>query len=129
MNTAWSFYSSVSILWKQKFYQVQSWQGDNVLFFFYLAFTFCLFCMVIWFFSPATTANDLRLWRIFYPRFYPLQLFSYLNSWQRASISLFNVECHTRNYWYHFYNVFGMTMSLTGDWTRDLPHSMPALYH
>ena len=25
-------------------------------------------------------------------------------------------------YWYHFYNVFGMTPSLTGDWTRDLPH-------
>ena len=33
------------------------------------------------------------------------------------------------NYWYHFYNVFGMTRSLTGDWTRDLPHLMPALYH
>ena len=32
-------------------------------------------------------------------------------------------------YWYHFYNVFGMTRSLTGDWTRDLPHSKPALYH
>ena len=31
------------------------------------------------------------------------------------------------NYWYHFYNVFGMTQSLTGDWTRDLPHSKPAL--
>ena len=33
------------------------------------------------------------------------------------------------NYWYHYYNVFGMTQSLTGDWTRDLPHSKPALYH
>ena len=33
------------------------------------------------------------------------------------------------NYWYHFYNVFGMTRSLTGDRTRDLPHSKPALYH
>ena len=31
------------------------------------------------------------------------------------------------NHWYHFYNVFGMTRSLTGDWTRDLPHSKPAL--
>ena len=29
------------------------------------------------------------------------------------------------NYWYHFYNVFGMTRPLTGDWTRDLPHSKP----
>ena len=35
------------------------------------------------FFIPAPTANDLRLWRIFNPRFYP---FSYLNSWERASI-------------------------------------------
>ena len=33
------------------------------------------------------------------------------------------------NYWYHFYNVFGMTRSLAGDWTRDIPHSKPALYH
>ena len=33
------------------------------------------------------------------------------------------------NYWYHFDNVFGMTRSLPGDWTRDLPHSKPALYH
>ena len=51
-----------------------------------------------------------------------ITIFSYLNSWERASISLFNVECY-------FYNVFGMTRSLTGDWTQDLPHSMPALYH
>ena len=33
------------------------------------------------------------------------------------------------NFWYHFYSVFGMTRSLTGDWTRDLSHSKPALYH
>ena len=33
------------------------------------------------------------------------------------------------NHWYHFYNVFGMTRSLTGDCTRDCPHSKPALYH
>ena len=31
------------------------------------------------------------------------------------------------HYWYHFYNVFGMTRSLTGDWLN--PHSKPALYH
>ena len=42
---------------------------------------------------PATTANDLPLRRIFYPRFYSLHLFSYLNSWERASIFLFNVQC------------------------------------
>ena len=33
------------------------------------------------------------------------------------------------HYWYHFGIVFGMTRSLIGDWTRDLPHSKPALYH
>ena len=47
------------------------------------------------FFIPATTANDLRLRRIFYPRFYPLHLFSYLNSWERASIVHF--ECSELN--------------------------------
>ena len=47
------------------------------------------------FFIPATTANDLRLRRIFYPRFYPLHLFSYINSWERASI--FPFECSVLN--------------------------------
>ena len=51
----------------------------------------CRFCVVIWFFIPATTANDLRPRRIFYPRCYPLHLFSYLTSWERASI--FPFEC------------------------------------
>ena len=61
----------------------------------FLAFDFCRFCVVIRFFIPATTANDLRLLRIFYPRFYPLHLFSYLNSWERASI--FPFECWVLN--------------------------------
>ena len=52
-----------------------------------------------------------------------ITLFSYLNYWERASISLFNAK--QGNYWYHFFNVFGMTRSLSGDWTRDLPHSKP----
>ena len=48
-------------------------------------------------FISATTANDLRLRRIFYPRFYPLHLFSYLNSWEGASIfPLLNVQCLRR---------------------------------
>ena len=69
----------------------------------FLAFDFCRFCMVIRFFIPATTANDLRLRRIIYPRFYQLHFFSYLNSWERASIFLF--ECSVLNKgtaWYHF---------------------------
>ena len=61
----------------------------------YLAFDLCRFRVVIRFFHPATTANDLRLRRIFYPRFYPLHLFSYLNSWEKASI--FPFECSVLN--------------------------------
>ena len=39
---------------------------------FFLAFDFCRFCVVIRVFSIlATTANDLRLRRIFFPRCYP----------------------------------------------------------
>jgi len=55
--------------------------------FFFLAFDFWSFV----FFIPATTANDPRLRRIFYSRFYPLHLFSYLNTWERARI--FPFEC------------------------------------
>jgi len=59
-----------------------------IFYFLFLALDFCRFCMVIRVFHPATMANDLRLQRI-----YPLHLFSYLNFWERASISLFNVQC------------------------------------
>ena len=31
------------------------------------------------------------------------------------------------HYWYHFHNVFGMTRSFTGDWTRDLSHLRPLI--
>ena len=47
------------------------------------------------FFIPAKTVNDLRLRRMFYPRLYPLNLFSYLNSWERASI--FPFKCSVLN--------------------------------
>ena len=90
---------------------------------FMLFFSVRLFVHSAWsfvFFNPATTANDLRLRRIFYPRFYPLHLFSYSNSWEREPIfPFFNVE-------WTIGTIF-MTRSLTGYWTRDLPHSKPAL--
>ena len=35
------------------------------------------------FFIPATTANELRLQRIFYPRFYPLHLFLILDDFKK----------------------------------------------
>ena len=54
--------------------------------------TFCRFYVVIRFFIPATTANDLRF---SIPDFIHYIFFVYLNSWERAGISLFNVECQT----------------------------------
>ena len=72
---------------------------NMVIFIFWLIFfkrlTFVGSAWSFGFFIPATTANDLRLRRIFYPRFYPLHLFSYLNSWKRASI--FPFECSLLN--------------------------------
>jgi len=44
-----------------------------------------------------------------------ITFWSCLNFWERASISLF-MCAKQENYWYHFYNLFGMTRSLTGDW-------------
>ena len=58
-----------------------------------------------------------------------ITLFSYLNSWERAIIPFSMLSAKQGNHWYHFYNVFGMTWSLTGDWNRDLPPPKPALYH
>ena len=81
------------------------------------------------FFIPATTANDLRLRRISIPDFIN-EIFCPIFILQKEPVfpSLM-LSAKQGNYWYHFYNVFGMTRSLTGDWTWDLPHSMPALYH
>ena len=52
------------------------------VFLFFVVFKGLTFVGSAWsfgFFIPATKANDLRLRRIFYPRFYPLHLFSILN--------------------------------------------------
>ena len=82
---------------KQQLVTVNSFSCVGIVWFPCLTFTKLVvtrFCVVS-FFIPATMANDLRLWRIFYPRFYPLHLFSYLNSWERASI--FPFECSVIN--------------------------------
>ena len=52
--------------------------------------------MVIRFFHPRHNAQWPPTSKNFYPRFYPLHFLSYLYSAERASISLFNVECQTR---------------------------------
>ena len=56
----------------------------------------------------------------------------YFEKFLRKSLRYFpflTLSAKQGHYWYHFYNIFGMTRSLTGDWTRDLPPSKPALYH
>ena len=65
----------------------------------------------------------------FYTRSYPLHYFLILILEKEPVFPFSMLSAKQGNYWYHFYNVFGMTWSLTGDWTRDLPHSKPALYH
>jgi len=59
---------------------------------FFLAFDFVGSAWSFVFFIPSTTANDLWLWGIFYHRFYPLHIFSYLNSWESQYFP-FNVQC------------------------------------
>ena len=100
---------------------------SNILssdFFFFLAFDLCRFCVVIrhrhngqW---PPTSKD-------FYTRSYPLHYFLILFLEKEPVFPFSMLSAKQVKYWYHFYNVFGMTRTLTGDWNRDLPHSMPAL--
>ena len=65
----------------------------------------------------------------FYATSYPLHYVLILIL-EEEPVFLFSIlSAKQVNYQYHFYNVFGMTRSLTGDWTQDLPNFMPALYH
>ena len=74
-------------------------------------------------------ANDLRLRGISIPDVIHYIYFPILILQKEPVFPFLMLSAKQGNYWYHFYNVFGMTPSLTGDWTQDLPHSMPALYH
>ena len=84
--------------------------------------------VAIRFFIPATMGNDLRLQRISIPdciHYIVCPIFIL----QKEPVFPFTMlSAKHGNFWYPFYNVFGMTRSLTGDWTRDLPHSKPPLY-
>ena len=43
---------------------------------------------------------------------------------RKSKCFLYNaVSAKQVNYWFHFYNIFGMTRSVICDWTRDLQHS------
>ena len=75
--------------------------------FYYFGVWLCQLSMVIRFNHPRHNGQ----WPPTSKDFTPLLVMSYLNSWERASIS------KQGNYYYHFYNVFVMTRTLTGDWT------------
>ena len=81
------------------------------------------------FFHPRLNGQWRPTSKNFYPRFYPLLLFTYLNSQKEPVFPFLMFSAKQGNCWYHFYKVFGMFWSLTGNWTRDLPHLKPALYH
>ena len=66
------------------------------------------------FFIPATTANDLQLRKIFYPRSYPLHYFLILILEKEPVFPFSMLSDKQGNYWYHFYIVFGMTRCLSG---------------
>ena len=78
-------------------YRTSSFVKSVIMIFYFLAFDFCS-AWSFGVFIPATTANDLRLRRIFYPRVYLSHLFSCLNSWERASIRFLMFSAKQRNY-------------------------------
>ena len=69
---------------------------------------------------PATTANDLRLRRIFYPRSYPLHYFILLILEKEPVFPFSMLSAKQGNYWYHFCNVFGISRTQCQHYTTRL---------
>ena len=91
---------------------------------------FLAFCVVIRFFpSPPQRPMTSDFEGFSIPDFIHYIYFPILILEKEAVFPFWLFSAKQGNYWYHFYNVFDMTRSLTGDWTRDLPHLKPALYH
>ena len=104
----------------------QSTVNASIIFYIILlSFDFCPFCVVIRFFHPRHNSQ----WppKDFYTRSYPLHYFLILILEKEPVFPFSMLSAKQGNYWYHFYNVFGMKRSLTGDWTRDLQHSTTRL--
>jgi len=66
-------------------------------------------------FIPATTANDFRLRNISTANLIHYIYFPILILEKEPAFPFSMLSAKQVNYWYHFYNVFGMTRSLTGD--------------
>ena len=99
------------------------------LLFFFVVFNFCRFCVVIRFSSTPQLPMTSDFEEFSIPYFIHYIYCPILNLEKEPEFPFLMFSAKQGNYWYHFYNVFGMTRSLTGDWNRDLPHSKPALYH
>ena len=111
------------------FFMVTSFFCVFSFFFLFLTFDFCRFCVVIRFFHPLHNYQWPPTSKDFYTRSYSLHYFLILILEKEPVFPFWMFIAKQENYWYHFYNVFGITLSLTGDWTVDLTHSKPALYH
>ena len=66
-------------------------------------------------FIPATTANDFRLRNISTANLIHYIYLPILILEKEPAFPFSMLSAKQVNYWYHFYNVFGMTRSLTGD--------------
>jgi len=73
-----------------------------------------------WFFHPHHNGQWPQTLKDFYTRSYPLHYYLILILEKEPVFPFSMFSAKQGNYWYYFYNVFGMTRSLTGDWTRDL---------
>ena len=94
-----------------------------------LVLDFSRFCVIIRLFHSRHNGQWPPTLKDFYTRSYPLHYMIILILEKEPVFPFSILSAKQGNYWYHFYNVFGMTRSLTEDWTWDLLHSMPALYH
>ena len=99
--------------------------GLYIFILFFLAFDFCRFCMVIHFFSsppqrPMTSDFDGFLYQIL-----SITLFSYLISWERASISLF--QCSVLNKGTTG-TIFITSLVWRGPWLGIEPGTLPLGY-
>ena len=108
---------------------IVTWKPAALLFFFSVRLLSVLrghsVCLI-----PVTTVNDLRLQRISIPDLIHYIYFHILFLEKNSTVFPFSMlSAKQRELLSPFFDVFGMTRSLTRDCTRDIPHSKPALYH
>ena len=91
---------------------------DCVFRFFFRFFRFCRFCIVPFFSSPPQrpmTSNfeGFSILDFIHYIYFPFLIL------EKEYFPFWMFSAKQGHYCYHFYNVFGMTRSLSGDWTRE----------